>query len=119
LTVSQSAWATLADARAAWRESTAVEDARLSSLLATATEVLVPYARQSDVLVSDLGDVTPAPHASARLTEACIAHGKDMWSVMTSSTGDVIGFDAYGVRRRPLSDHVKSLMRPETVPMVG
>lgn len=111
------AWATTDQAHDAWRESTAIDDARLSDLLDVATSVLADYARADDVDPTT-GDPTPA--ATARLTEACIAHARNCWSVAVSTTGDVIGFDAYAVRRRPLSDHVRALMDPPLrVPRVG
>jgi hypothetical protein len=109
-------WATITEAHAAWRESSAIEDARLGELLTIATDVLRPYARPGD-LDSATGDPTPA--AVPRLREAAIMHAKDCWAVMVSTTGDVIGFDAYALRRRPLSDQVKQYLRPPTVPLVG
>jgi hypothetical protein len=109
------AWATITDARAAWRESSAIDDARLGELLTIATDVLTPYARPADLEPTG----TPTPAAAARLREACIMHARDCWSVMASTTGDVIGFDAYALRRRPLADQVKQYLRPPTVPLVG
>lgn len=111
------AWATVDEAHAAWRESTAVDPARLAELLTIATDTLTVYAHRGD-LDATTGD--PTPTALSRLREACILHAKDLWSVMTSTTGDVIGFDAYALRRRPLSDQVKLLMDPPTGrPRVG
>lgn len=110
------AWATIDQAHDAWRESTAIDDARLDDLLDLATSVLSDYVRAADV--DDTGDPTTA--AEPRLREACIAHARDVWSVAVSDTGDVIGFDAYAVRRRPLSDHVRALLDPpHRVPLVG
>lgn len=111
------AWADVDDAHAAWRESTAVDDGRLADLLDLATSVLSDYARAADV---DAATGDPVPAAAPRLREACIQHAKDLWSVMASDTGDVLGFDTYAVRRRPLSDQVRALMDPpRRVPAVG
>jgi hypothetical protein len=109
------AWATISQAHEAWRESDVIPDARLTELLQIATDLLHPYARASDL--DALG--MPTPEAAHRLREATIMQAKDSWSVMTSDSGDVIGFETYALRRRPLSDAVKALLRPQTVPMVG
>jgi hypothetical protein len=109
------AWASVDDAHAAWRESSTIPAARLEDLLEVATDVLTPYARPQDLDPTGV----PVTAAANRLREACVAHARDMWAVSVSDTGDVIGFDSYGVRRRPLSDHVRALMRPAHVPLVG
>jgi hypothetical protein len=108
-------WATLADARERWRESSAVDDARLTGLLALAFEKCAEKVRPA----TWADPATPGPYPS-RLVEANVLAAKDTWSVMTSTTGDVIGFDAYALRRRPLSDEVLALLDPPLgVPKVG
>ena len=105
-------WATVADARERWRECDAIPDDRLQQLLDDAWQVCSAYApaRYADATGTELPD---------RLVEANVSHARDLWAVMLSDTGDIIGFPDYAVRRRPLSDHVRQLLRPPTVPVVG
>lgn len=103
-------YATLTDARAAWRESEKIADTRLEDLLTIAAEQITPYA-----LPADLAAV-PVPR---RLVEANVRQAQELYAVAVSSTGDVIGFDAYALRRRPLPDSVRALLRPTTGPVLG
>lgn len=102
-------WATTSQALEAWPEASRVESDRLQTLLDVAYDVL------STGPAPALEDGDPVP---ARYTEATILHAREVWAAIRRD-GDVIGFDAYAVRARPVTSAVLSLLRPPTVPVVG
>ena len=61
-------------------------------------------------------DPIPRGHILAQLADA-----RDLWTAaQRSGSADLIGGDGYAVRVRPLSDYVRSLLRPPSpVPTFG
>ena len=100
------AWADLADARAHWPDAPA-DDTTLQRLLDVATDVLGAYAPPP-------GDPVPTRYALA-----CVLQARELWGAARRE-GDVLGFDTYAVRVRPLTGTVRALLRPTRgVPTVG
>lgn len=104
--------ATLADARLLWPDADTLPDDVLQRLLDVATE------RCELFLPADQLDPYPSPQPD-RWTTACVLDARDVWTA-SRRDGDVIGFDTYAIRVRPLSDSVRSLLRPRRGrPLVG
>ena len=100
--------AQLPDARAQWPDAVSIPDGVLTNLLEsawTACEAFLPTA-----VVSDPGY---APHDVPGYVQANVLHARDLFTAYRRE-GDVIGFDSYAVRVRPLSDTVRALLRPAT-----
>lgn len=104
--------ATLADARLLWPDADTLPDDVLQQLLDVATE------RCRAFLPAELVTTPPVPQP-ASWTTACVLDARDVWTA-SRRDGDVLGFDTYAVRVRPLSDTVRSLLRPRRGrPLVG
>lgn len=104
--------ATLADARLLWPDADTLDDDLLQRLLDVATERCEQYLPEQ--LLVDYPDPIPLPWQTA-----CILDARDTWTA-SRRDGDVIGFDTYAIRVRPLSDTVKGLLRPRRGrPLVG
>lgn len=100
-------WAELADARAPgrWPDAATIDDQVLTDLLAVALE-------QCEAFLPEFG--TPAPtEATPSRVLAQVLQARDIWAA-SRREGDVIGFDAYAVKVRPLSSQVRALLRPAT-----
>lgn len=110
-----SPWADLDDARNLWPDAVGLDDALLDELLASAYVVCERFAAPSigvDPATPDAGVV-----GVRRL--ANVYEARELWAA-SRRDGDVIGFDAYAVRVRPLSSTVQSLLRPSRgVPVTG
>lgn len=106
-------WASKEQARAAWPDAP-VDDPTLDRLLLAAQEQCSAYA---PVLVAD--EATGTITVPQRYTEAVVLQARELWGAARRE-GDVIGFDAYAVRVRPLGSTVKQLLRPQRgVPRLG
>lgn len=104
--------ATLVDARLLWPDADTLSDELLQQLLDVATERCEAYLPET--LLDPYPVVIPLPWSTA-----CILDARDVWTA-SRRDGDVIGFDTYAVRVRPLSDTVKGLLRPRRGrPLVG
>jgi hypothetical protein len=103
-------WATIADARRLWPDAVAVDDATLETLLSSAYVVCVRFAAPSIALDPVPPDVLDAGIANVRML-ANVYEARELWAA-SRRDGDVIGFDTYAVRVRPLSATVQSLLRP-------
>jgi hypothetical protein len=98
--------ATIADARAQWPDAETIEDDTLTTALDASWETCAAFL-PVEVVDPDPGPYVPTPaHVSANVLAA-----RDLWTAYRRD-GDVIGFDTYAVRVRPLSDTVKALLRP-------
>lgn len=94
-------WADLPDARAVWPDAAALEDAVLVRLLTAAHEQVLAYAPA-------LADPEVVP---SRYVEAEVLQARELWAA-SKRDGDVLGFESFAVRVRPLSGTVRSLLRP-------
>lgn len=94
-------WATLQQAREVWPDAATLSDGVLTRLLQAAHDQVLAYA---PALADPL--VVPAGY-----TEAEVLQARDLWSA-TKREGDVMGFESYAIRVRPLSATVRSLLRP-------
>ena len=103
--------ATVADAHRFWPDSSSVDDDTLEQLLAASWVGCQAYA-------------PPIPLDAdgsfmSRMVVANVLDARDLWTAYRRD-GDVIGFETYAVRVRPLSATVRALLRPPRgVPMVG
>lgn len=98
-------WASLVDARAVWPDAVDIPDDVLSRYLLASWEKCVAYAPTNPD-----GTVEPVPQ---RYVEANVLAARDLFTAYQRTAGsDVIGFDTYAVRVRPLSAEVRSLLRP-------
>ena len=95
-------WATLPQARAVWPDAVGLDDAVLTRLLQAAHAQVLAYA---PALAVD----APAP---ANYLEAEVLQARELWGATRREGADVVGFDTYAVRVRPLSATVRSLLRP-------
>lgn len=102
-------------ARDLWPDAAGIPDATLDLLLDTAWEACTEYLPAEQVTAAE----APGFVAPYRWTTANVLHARDLWTAYRAE-GGVIGFDAGVVTVRPLSNAVKSLLRPPRgVPMVG
>lgn len=113
-----SPWADTDDARTLWPDAAGLDDALLDELLAAAYVVCERFAAPSIAL-----DPTPPATPDAGVVGvrrlANVYEARELWAA-SRRDGDVIGFDAYAVRVRPLSSTVQSLLRPSRgAPVTG
>lgn len=102
-------WATRDEARATWPDAVGMPDPVLDRLLDAAFE-------QCSAFAPPLPDGAVVP---ARYREANILQARELWQA-AHRDGDLVGFETYAVRVRPLSATVQALLRPHTgVPVVG
>lgn len=85
-----------------WPDAVGLPDDVLLRLLQAAQEQAEAYAP-----ALAFGDAVPA-----RYTEALILQARELWGATRREGADVVGFDTYAVRVRPLSATVRSLLRP-------
>lgn len=106
--------ATLASAREQWADASTLADETLQTLLDVAWERCEAFLPAAQVAAyADGGD------APLRWAQAVVLDARDVWTAFRRD-GDVIGFETYAVRVRPLSDTVAGMLRPRRgVPMVG
>ena len=113
-----SPWADLDDARRLWPDAAGLDDALVDELLAGAYVVCQRFAAPSIGVDPTPPAVLDAGVANVR-TLANVYEARELWAA-SRRDGDVIGFDAYAVRVRPLSSTVQSLLRPARgVPVTG
>lgn len=96
--------ATLTDARAIWADAAGLDDADLQAVLDAAWERCSSYM-PDEVLAVDPFVATPGQ------IRANVLDARDLYQAARRE-GDVIGFDTYAIRVRPLSATVRSLLRP-------
>lgn len=107
--VDLTAAATLADAPLFWPDAATIDPVTLGMLLEGAWTRCLAY----------LPDDTITDPTTALLVQANVLQARDDWTAFRRD-GDVIGFDAYAVRVRPLSASVRAMLRPPRGrPMVG
>lgn len=105
-------WATRELARASWPDAP-TDDGQLDRLLLAAQEQVERYAPA--LVMAEDGTIT----VPQRYTEAVVLQARELWGA-SRREGDVIGFDAYAIRVRPLGATVKQLLRPSSgVPRLG
>lgn len=109
-TIQGTTWATLDDARALWPDAVALDDALLGELLAAAYVVCSRFAAPSIGVDPPPPEVVDAGIVGVRRL-ANVYEARELWAA-SRRDGDVIGFDSYAVRVRPLSATVQSLLRP-------
>lgn len=95
-----SSWAQLDDAREVWPDAP-VDDDVLARLLVTGCEQLSEFAPA----------LVPGAAVPQRYIEANVLQARELWSAARRD-GDLVGFDTYAVRVRPLSATVRQLVRP-------
>lgn len=103
-------WANLDDARRLWPDAVTVDDDTLSDLLDAAYLVCSRFAAPSIGVDPAPPDVVDAGVVGVRRL-ANVYEARELWAA-SRREGDVIGFDSYAVRVRPLSATVQSLLRP-------
>lgn len=107
--------ATIADARALWADASTIDDDVLADILATSWARCVEFLPAG---VADDWSNVPGP-VMLRWKTANVYDARDLWAA-GQRDGDVIAFDTYALRARPMSGTVASLLRPRRgVPMVG
>lgn len=108
---------TLEWVRVRWADARDIDDTTLSELVDTAWARCVPFLPAAQLAI--YVDGTLPGGIVLRWREAVMLDARDLWRA-AQRDGDVVAFDAYAMRVRPLSDTVRSLLRPRTgVPMVG
>lgn len=105
-----SAWCDVAGARSLWPDAVALSDDTLSELLDAAYLVCKRFAAPSIAEDPAPPDVVDAGVVGVRRL-ANAYEARELWQA-SRRDGDVIGFDTYAVRVRPLSATVQSLLRP-------
>lgn len=100
--------AQLADARAQWTDAGTIPDAVLTDLLEAAWTACLAYLPTAVTSAPAF-----APESIPAYVQANVLHARDLFQA-AQRQGDVIGFDQYAVRVRPLSDTVRALLRPST-----
>jgi hypothetical protein len=111
--------ADLAYARSIWADARDISDEVLGDLLDTAWSACAEYAPAEQVAryASDPGAFPGG--ILVRWRHANVLHARDLWRA-AARDGDVVSFDAYAMRVRPVSDVVRALLRPRRgVPQVG
>lgn len=103
-------WATADDARRLWPDAVTVDDATLDDLLDAAYLVCQRFAAPSIGVDPVPPEVVDAGVVGVRRL-ANVYEARELWAA-SRREGDVIGFDSYAVRVRPLSSTVQSLLRP-------
>lgn len=111
--------ASLEYARATWADARDISDTVLSDLLDTAWSACAEYAPAEQVTEYTTDPGTFPGGILVRWRHANVLHARDLWRA-TQRDGDIVSFDAYAMRARPVSDVVRALLRPRRgVPMVG
>lgn len=111
-------WATIEDARRYWADSVVLDDQTLGDFLAAAEVICRRFAAPSIGVDPEPPDVVDAGVAHVRAV-ATVFEAREVWAA-SRRDGDVIGFDTYAVRVRPLSTTVQALLRASRgVPMTG
>lgn len=111
-------WADVDDARRLWPDAVALPDDVLTDLLGAAYLVCRRFAAPSIGLDPEPPEVVDAGVVGVRRL-ANVYEARELWAA-SRRDGDVIGFDTYAVRVRPLSSTVQSLLRPASgVPVTG
>lgn len=112
------AWADLDDARRLWPDAVSLDDDVLDDLLDAAFVVCSRFAAPSIGVDPTPPEVVDAGVVGVRRL-ANVYEARELWAA-SRRDGDVIGFDSYAVRVRPLSSTVQSLLRPASGrPMTG
>ena len=101
--------AQLADARAQWADARNIPDAVLTDLLESAWVSCLEYLPTNVKAAPGF-----APEAIPAYVQANVLHARETFAAFDRD-GDVIGFDSYAVRVRPLSGTVRSLLRPSKI----
>lgn len=97
-------WASLAQARELWPDARTLDDDVLAQILDAAGTKVYEYA-------SPL--TRGAPEREDARAHAQVLAARDLWTAYRVDGGaDVISFDQYAIRVRPLSAAVMSLLRP-------
>lgn len=106
--------ATIDDARGLWPDAETIDDDTLTLALEAA------WSSCSAFLPAEVVEPDPGPYVPTEAhRQANVLAARDLWQSYRRE-GDVIGFDTYAVRVRPLSDTVKGLLRPQRGrPLVG
>lgn len=103
-------WATTADAHLLWPESATIDPGTLLDLLTSAGMTCTDNARP---------DVASLPEFERSRAQATVLQARQTWTAYRRD-GDVIGFDQYAVRVRPLTSDVLALLgRARVGPRVG
>lgn len=103
-------WTTPEAARKVWPDATQLDEDSLVELLEVAQEQCAAYAPA----LADGATEVPASYRRAVILQAREVHAA------ADRDGDLIGFEQYAIRQRPLSDTVRKLLRPHrAVPAVG
>lgn len=111
--------ASLDDARARWADARDLSDPVLTDLLGEAWAVCEDFLPVEQVTAYDESPGTFPGGVLLRWRSANVLHARDVWRA-GQRDGDAVAFDAYAMRVRPLSDTVKSLLRPRRGrPQVG
>jgi hypothetical protein len=111
-------WATTTEARSLWPDAVALDDDTLSALLDAAFLVCKRFAAPSIGEDPTPPDVVDAAVLGVRRL-ANTYEARELWAA-SRRDGDVLGFENYAVRVRPLSSTVQSLLRPSRgVPSTG
>jgi hypothetical protein len=98
--------ATLAAAREQWADARNIPDALLADLLESAWVACLEF------LPSEVKDAPGfAPVWVPAYVQANVLHARETFGAFERD-GDLVGFDAYAVRIRPLSATVRALLRP-------
>lgn len=105
-----SAWCTAEEARSLWPDAVALDPATLEELLDAAYLVCQRFAAPSIGVDPAPPDVVDAGVVGVRRL-ANAYEARELWQA-SRRDGDVIGFDSYAVRVRPLSSTVQALLRP-------
>lgn len=101
--------AQIADAIAQWPDARNMDAGVLTNLLEsawTACETFLPTAITTDAAY--------VPADVPAYVQANVLHARDLFQATRRDTGDVVGFDSFAIRVRPLSSTVKALLRPST-----
>lgn len=111
-------WADVDDARRLWPDAVGLDDAVLDDLLDAAFIVCERFAAPSIAQDPPPPGVVDAGVVGVRRL-ANVYEARELWAA-SRRDGDVIGFDSYAVRVRPLSATVQSMLRPSRgVPLTG
>jgi hypothetical protein len=103
-------WATLDDVRRLWPDARVVDDTTLGDLIAASSLICARFALPSIADDPTPPDVVPVEVAAVRRLAVAL-ESRELWAA-SRRDGDVIGFDTYAVRVRPLSSSVQALLRP-------
>ena len=100
-------------AAALWPDADTIDPATLDQLLTAS------WSRCLAFLPGDVDVPGADPDTVVRWAHANVLDARELWTSYRRD-GDVIGFETYAVRVRPLSDTVRALLRPQRgCPLVG